>query len=187
MPPVHFVAPRAEVREKLMNLFKTTLIASALIAAGVSASAQAATDTTTFQVRIVITESCDIQTVAATDVDFLSRARASATDVDAQGALVVNCSTGTPYTIGLSAGANATSPTASADNRRMISGTGEYVPYGLYRNAGRTLFWGDVIGTNTLAGTGNANNQSIPVYGRVPSTNAPAGTYVDTVTATITY
>jgi spore coat protein U-like protein len=170
-----------------MNLFKTSLIASALLATGIAGNALAATDTTTFQVRLVITESCDIRTVAATDVDFLSRVRSAGAPVDAQGTLVVNCSAGTPYTIGLNAGGNSTAATATATNRRMASGAGNFVPYGLYRDAGRTLFWGDVIGTNTLAGTGSAANQSIPVYGRVPSTNAPAGTYADTVTATITY
>lgn len=170
-----------------MNLLKKTVIATALATAGVAAPAHAATDATTFQVRIVISEACDIQTVAATDVDFLSQVRSAGAPVDAQGTLVVNCSAGTPYTIGLNAGGNSTAAAAAADNRRMISGTGDFVPYGLYRNAGRTLFWGDVIGSNTVPGTGNANNQSIPVYGRAPSTNAPAGTYADTVTATITY
>lgn len=170
-----------------MNFFKTSLIATALVAAGASSSAHAATDTTTFQVRIVISEACDIQTVGATDVDFSSRVRSTGAPVDAQGALTVNCSNGTPYTIGLNAGGSSTSATAAADNRRMLGGAGNFVPYGLYRDAGRTLFWGDLIGTNTLAGTGNASNQSIPVYGRVPSTNAPAGSYADTVTATITY
>ncbi len=170
-----------------MTVFKKTLIAAALATAAVVAPAHAATDATTFQVRIVITEACDIQTVAATNVDFLSRARSTGAPVDAQGTLVVNCSAGTTYSIGLNSGGNSTAAAASATNRRMISGTGNFVPYGLYRDAGRTLFWGDVIGTNTLAGTGSASNQSIPVYGRAPSTNVPAGTYADTVTATITY
>jgi spore coat protein U-like protein len=169
-----------------MNLFKTTLIATALVAAGMSASANAATDTAQFQVQIVITESCDIQAVSASNIDFATQARNTGAPVDAQGTLQVNCTSGTPYTIGLNAGANSTSATASANNRRMANGT-NFVPYGLYRDSGRTLFWGNVIGTDTVAGTGNATNQSIPVFGRVPSTNAPAGTYVDTVIATVTY
>jgi spore coat protein U-like protein len=170
-----------------MNLSKTFLIASSLLTAGISGTALAATDTVQFQVRLVITESCDIQTVAATDMDFLTHARSEHGPVDAEGSLVVNCSAGTPYTIGLDAGANSTTATASADNRRMISDNGDFLPYGLYRDAGRTLFWGDVIGADTLAGTGSGSAESIPVYGRVLSINAPAGTYADTVTATITY
>lgn len=169
-----------------MNLFNKTLIAAALATAGVAAPAFAATDTAQFQVQIVITESCDIQAVSASNIDFQTQARGTGAPVDAQGTLQVNCTSGTPYTIGLNAGANSTGATASADNRRMANGT-SFVPYGLYRDAGRTLFWGNVIGTDTVAGTGNAGNQSIPVFGRVPSTNAPAGTYVDTVIATVTY
>lgn len=169
-----------------MNRFKSILIATALTTAGFAGSAQAATDDTQFQVKIVITESCDISTVSATDIDFLSHTRSTGTPVDAQGKLVVNCSTGTPFTIALDAGVNSTSATASANNRRMINGS-NYVPYGLYRDAGHTQFWGNAIGTDTFASTGTGANVDVPVFGRVPSTNFPAGTYLDTVTATITY
>ena len=158
-----------------------------VVALGAALGAHAATDTTTFLVQIVITESCDIHTTAATDVDFGTHAR-SAGVWDAAGNLVVNFSKDTPYTISLNEGLNSTSVTASATNRQMKLGA-NVVPYGLYRDTGRTLFWGNVVGTNTLAGVGTAANVNVPVFGRVPlaSTNVPAGTYVDTVTATITY
>jgi spore coat protein U-like protein len=68
----------------------------------------------------------------------------------------------------------------------MAAGT-NFVPYGLFRDAGRTLAWGTTIGTNTLSGVGTGAAVSTPVYGRVTSRNAPAGTYTDTITATITY
>lgn len=166
---------------------KLTLIAAALFATVFAGAAGAATDTTTFNVKIVITESCDIHTAAATDVDFGSHAR-SAGQWDATGSLVVNCSQGTPYTIALNAGSNSSSATASATNRRMTDGT-NFVPYGLYRDAARSEFWGDVVGTDVLSGTGTAASVNVPVYGRVlaASTNVPAGTYSDVVTATITY
>lgn len=165
------------------------LLIACAVAAGLSAAsnARAATATTQFQVRIVITESCDIQAVAASDVDFGTFARSSGAPADAQGTLQLNCTQGTPYSIGLDAGANPTSTAAAADNRRMTDGNSNYVAYGLYRDTARQQFWGDVIGTNTLSGTGTASNQAIPVYGRAPSTNAPAGSYVDTVVATVTY
>ncbi|RYZ01010.1 MAG: hypothetical protein EOO24_15680, partial [Comamonadaceae bacterium] len=70
-------------------------IKSALIGSLLGAAALAhAADTTTFQVKIVITESCNISTT--TDVDFGSNAR-SETVTQAVGALNVNCTTGTPY------------------------------------------------------------------------------------------
>lgn len=158
-----------------------------LASAGLPLSAHAQqTDTTTFNVLIEIVESCDISTITATDVDFGSHVRNNDAPVDAEGTLTVNCTAGTDYTIGLNEGVNSTSITAAADNRRMTDGA-EFVPYGLYRDAARTQFWGDVIGTDTLAGTGTAADVEIPVYGRAPSTDYPPGTYIDTVTATVTY
>ena len=166
------------------SLFVT---AASIVFTAITGLTHAATQTAQFQVRIVIAESCDIQTVAAGDIDFGTLPRGTGTPVDAQGTLEVNCTIGTPYTIGMNPGANATSTTASANNRRMSDGTNNFVAYGLYRDAGRQNLWGEVIGTDTLAGTGTAGAQTIPVYGRVPSTDAPAGSYGDTVIATITY
>ncbi|MGR4894537.1 spore coat U domain-containing protein [Stenotrophomonas sp. LARHCG68] len=170
-----------------MDTFNAFLAAGALAVASFSSHAQTATATTQFQVRIVITESCLIQSVSASDIDFSSHARSTGTPVDAQGTLQVNCTLGTPYAIGLNAGTNASSPTAAGDNRRMADANNQYVAYGLYRDAGRQDVWGDVLGSNTLAGTGTATDQLIPVFGRVPSTDAAAGSYVDTVVATVTY
>lgn len=168
-----------------MNLFKATLLASAVAAASLSASAQAATATSTFQVRITITESCTFNSTGGSDVDFGTHAR-SDTPVSATGTLVVNCSKGTPYNIGLNAGANSSAPAVSATNRRMINGS-NYVAYGLFQDSSHATLWGDVVGTSTKGGTGTAVDQPVSVYAQAPTTNAPAGSYTDTVTATITY
>lgn len=150
------------------------------------AFAQQLTDTAQFQVKIVILESCNITTTAASDVDFLTHLRGTDAPVDAVGTITINCTLDTPYDVGLNAGLNATSPTPSAINRRMTNGA-DFVPYGLYRDAGRSLLWGETIGTDTLSGVGTATDVDVPVYGRVPSTDYPPGTYTDTVVATVTY
>ena len=169
-----------------MNVRIAPLFAGLLVAT-LSSAALAATDTVAFQVKVVITESCDVHTAAVTDIDFGTHARSTnATPIDKQGTLQLNCSKDTPYQIALNEGANASSPTAAADNRQMASGLNR-VPYGLYRDAARTEFWGKFANTNTHNGVGTAATQSIPVYGRIPVLNAPAGSYVDTVTATVTY
>ena len=162
-----------------MTLLKSSLLALAIASVGIAGTAQAGTDSTTFNVKIVITESCDIHTTAATDVDFGTHARDSGA-VTATGTLTVNCTNSTPYNIGLGNGGNF------SGTRRMTDGT-NYIGYALYRDSSHTLAWGTTIGTDTLAGTGTAANQTISVYGRAPSTNAPAGSYNDNVTATITY
>jgi spore coat protein U-like protein len=174
---------------RVKNLVKAGLVAAAV--SGAFASVQAATDTTTFLVRIVITESCTISTTAPTNVDFASQARATAAvALAATGTLNVNCSAGTPYNIGLNGGTNTSGTIGApvAGQRRMrLGATTNYVPYELYQNTGATTFWGNTIGTSTLAGTGTGSNQALSVYGRVTSVNFPAGTYEDTVTATVTY
>lgn len=168
-----------------MRLSTKTILATALLAC--CSQAFAATDTASFQVKIVITESCDIHTVAATELDFGTHARSTG-NWDAASNLTVNCSVGTPYTIAMNNGVNFSSTTVSDTNRRMISG-GNYVPYGLYRDGGRSLLWGSTTGSNTVGGNGTGAAVLVPVYGRVlaASTNVPAGTYLDTVVATITY
>ncbi|MFC4820055.1 spore coat U domain-containing protein [Dokdonella ginsengisoli] len=160
-------------------------ILAAVLAALAAGTASAATDTTTFNVKIVITSSCDIHTVAATDVDFGNQPSTS-TNIDNQGALNLSCTPGTAYTVALDNGQNGT----DVNSRKMANGA-NLVPYQLYRAAARGAgdVWGSTIGAggNVLAGSGTGSTVSIPVYGRVPSANFPAGSYNDVITATVTY
>ncbi|MBX9401135.1 spore coat U domain-containing protein [Lysobacter sp. BMK333-48F3] len=160
-----------------------SVAAFALLAA--AAPALAADDSTTFDVTITITSSCTISATAPTDVNFGSVA-STATNVDAQGQLVVTCTPGTAYTIALDNGQNG----SDVNSRKMSDGTTE-VPYQLYRAGARGSgdVWGSTtgVGGNVLAGSGTGAAQNLPVYGRTPSANFPAATYSDVVTATITY
>lgn len=151
-----------------------------------------AQDTETFQVRITVTESCAFSTAtSATDVDFGTVPR-STNPADATGGLAVDCTPGTPYEIGLNNGLNPTSGAtarATSSNRRMTDGDGNYIPYGLWYDAGHTNPWGVADNGQAYAGTGTGDGQNIPIYGQVPAdaTNVPQGTYSDTVTATLTF
>jgi spore coat protein U-like protein len=70
-----------------------------------------------------------------------------------------------------------------------VPGNTDTVPYRLYRNAARSNVWGNVTGTNTVAGTGNGAAQALTVYGRVlgASTNVRPDSYRDVVTVSVTY
>ncbi len=105
-------------------------------------------------------------------------------NVDASTNLGPVCTRNTPYTIGLDGGlAGATNPT----QRKMTNAT-SFVLYGIFRDAARSQPFGDTIGTNTVAGTGTGLSQAVPVFGRVaPQTTPAPATYVDTITATLTY
>jgi spore coat protein U-like protein len=122
-------------------------------------------------------------TVTATDLDFGTRTLLNA-NVDAANTISVRCPTGTPYTIGLNGGAAGTSNPAA----RQMDNTIDTITYGIYRDAARSLGWGDVIGTNTVATTATGAFQNFTAYGRIPpQPTPPADLYADTIVITVTY
>lgn len=142
---------------------------------------QAATATGTLNLSVTIQSTCSV--ISATAINFGTMS-AIAANVDQTSTLTVRCSSTTPYNVGLSAGGGTGATVAT---RKMSSGANA-VNYTLYRDAARTLVWGQTIGTDTVTGTGNGANQTLTIYGRVPAqTVPPPGTYTDSVTVTITY
>ena len=141
----------------------------------------AATATTSFTVQVTITATCLIN--SASTLSFGTQG-VLATNVDQSSAIQVTCTNSTPYNIGLNAG---TGSGATVATRKLTSG-GATVSYTLYSNSGRTTVWGNTVGTDTVAGTGNGSAQNYTVYGRIPAQTTPApGTYTDTITVTVTY
>tara|TARA_R110002049_G_scaffold45948_1_gene133642 strand:+ start:18703 stop:19218 length:516 start_codon:yes stop_codon:yes gene_type:complete len=152
---------------------------------GFTLSAHAETATDSFDVSITITSTCSID--AATDGDIaFGNQLSSVTNIQLSTASIdVVCTLGTPYTLALNNGLNA-----DATSRRMIGQTvnTEFVPYELYSDAFTTL-WGDgtLLGALKLGLIGTGLTQSHTIFAQVPSTNASAQDYSDTVTATITW
>ena len=147
----------------------------------VGGAAYAATTTSTFQVQMTITAQCIINSAAT--LNFGSQGVLSS-NVDQSSTLSVQCTNTTPYNIGLDAG---TGTGATVAVRKMTSG-GNTINYSLYTDASRTTVWGNTVGTDTVAATGNGAAQNYTVYGRVPSQTTPApGAYADTITVTVTY
>lgn len=131
-----------------------------------------------FNVRAIVDRTC---TVSADTVSFGARGILNS-NIDALGAVRVTCTQNLPYNIALNGGMSNTPPT----QRKMTMGN-QAVVYGLYRNAARTMPWGDNPG-QSVPGTGTGLEQTIPVYGRVAAQTTPLpGMYKDTVVVTITY
>lgn len=173
-------APPPEHMEFLL-MTRTSLLAAALFAsASLVSVAHAQEASTTFDVLITIESTCSIDTPAATDVDF-GAVESTATDVEAEGTLSVNCTPDTSYDIALDGGLNGGGDVAA----RAMSGPGGLVPYQLYSDAARTVVWGQTVDTDAVTGIGTGDVQEYTVYGLVPSTNFSAGDYTDTVTATV--
>lgn len=131
------------------------------------------TTSANFDVKIQINSTCAI---TATPIDF-GQINSNTAAADKTGTLNVTCTKATPYSIGLK-GTGAMKST-STDNTDTIA-------YALYNDSNTTEQWNDTDHKYSFEGTGL--NQPISVLARVTgSTNVPAGNYVDTVTATVTY
>jgi spore coat protein U domain-containing protein, fimbrial subunit CupE1/2/3/6 len=149
-----------------------------------SGAAYGATTTTPFTVQMTITASCVIN--SATTLNFGSSQGVITSAVNATSTIQVQCTNTTPYNIGLNAG-TATAPLATVTTRRMTN-AGNTISYSLYSNSAMTTNWGNTVGTDTVAATGNGAAQSYTVYGQVPAQTTPApATYTDTITVTVTY
>lgn len=124
--------------------------------------------------------------ITASPVNFGTTA-SLATAQSSSGSLSVTCSPTMPYSIALNAG--TTTGNTIAARRMSLNGSGPgIVSYQLYQDSGFSTLWGDGTSGATYPGTGTGTVQSIPVHGRVPVQATPAaGTYNDTITATITY
>lgn len=162
-----------------MNFRSTILFLGAFAVIG--GQAEAATTTTTFQVQMTITASCIIN--SASTLNFGSSGVIAAA-VNQTSTIQVQCTNTTPYSVGLNAG---TATGATVTTRKMTAGANT-ISYALYSNAGMTTNWGQTVGTDTVAGTGNGAAQSFTVYGQVPAQTTPApAAYADTITVTVTY
>ena len=173
----------------MSNSFKQHALSSALFAALVlgaaafAANSYAAQNTDAITVTANVTAAC---TISGSPLAF-GNVSPLGGDVDGASTLTATCTNGSPYTIGLSAG---TSAGAAVTTRHMTLTTGStLLDYNLSPVASGGINWDLIGGTTTRAGTGNGLAQAITVYGRIPGgqTGANAGSYSDTITATIDF
>lgn len=170
-----------------MNLSKISLIAVALAAAGALAPAHAA-DNMDFQVLIDIDASCDV--TSTDDVDFSNNLATPGT-VSATGEVVVQCTRNAPYNIQLDGGQHS----GNDINARQMQHTNgvDTIAYQLYQAAGGAV-WGQTDGVDTVTGTGTGFGTGA-AYDHAHAVHAVAtlvgtelaGSYADTVKATVTF
>ncbi|WP_026340659.1 spore coat protein U domain-containing protein [Thioalkalivibrio sp. ALJT] len=146
-----------------------------------SGGGQGGTDSFPFTTSATVAAACN-PSFSLEDLDFGTQGLLN-TAVDTTAIIAPQCTNTTPYQMGLDNGLHADGTT-----RRMHNGAGDYVIYELYRDAARSLRWGDTLNVDTLADTGTGSAQAQPIYGRVdPQITPPQGLYSDTVTVTIYY
>ena len=168
---------------EVSRLVRSSLYAGGLFAAAsmTPLHAQAGTATASMAVSATVLSYC---TISTTTLPFGSYNQVL---LNGTATLSIVCTLNSPYNVGLDIG-TGTGATAAA--RKMTMGS-YLLTYGLYSDTGHSTVWGPTIGTNTVTGTGTgilATPQTLTVYGQIPANQlVPAGTYNDTVTATITF
>lgn len=111
-------------------------------------------------------------------------------NVDATMQVTANCTTGSPYTMYISAGSNY-NQSSFTGWRALTNGTG-YLAYAVYVNNPGNALWGDYLGSaglgSGLSAVGTGSPQSYTVAARIPGGQAvPTGNYTDNVVATLVY
>lgn len=181
-----------------MNMKKKvllSLIASATLALSANSMA-AGLLTGQLGVQLIISTGCTIgngSVVGGTNqwgtlnfgnyADLTSVINGNAVGADGTSSLTVTCSTGLTPTLLLDGGLASTGAL-----RGMRAGL-VTIPYRLYSNAARTT---EIAINSPIALSTSGSVQNIPIYGRVlpadqASTTPAAGTYTDTVIATIAW
>lgn len=101
---------------------------------------------------------------------------------DSNGEIVLNCSMGTSFAIGLSSN-------GSPNERSMAGPNGGRLAYDLFTDRTRATRWGDGGGGSEVAGSSDGESASrFTIYGRVPSQNpVPPGAYSDVLTVSVVF
>ena len=165
----------------MRNSVTSTIAAGVLLA--LAGAAQAATKSDSFQVSATVSKNCII------DAPDLNLGTFDGTnDLTANSTISVRCTSGTTYTVDLSAGSST-----SYAARTLVNGT-DVLTYNLYTTGTHTTVWGDgtaSTGRGAGTGAGMANAQTLTVYGQLLASNntgpVAAGSYLDNLVATITY
>ena len=167
---------------KCSTVLKSSLVTTAVVCLALVLDPKQAAPTTataTFTVSASVTATC---LISATTLNFGTYAFVAD---PVSSTISVTCTNATTYNVGLSAG---TATGATVTTRKMTGPGGALLGYGLFSDSGHATNWGNTVGTDTVAGTGNGVAQSLTVYGQIPAGQyVTAGSYSDTITATITY
>ena len=156
----------------------------AALVAGLVGMAQsnvnAATATSSFTVSASVSANCTISAGALAFGAYDPVVANASANLDQTSTITVACTKGASASVALDNGGNFSS------GRRMTDGSSNFLTYEIYSNAGRTTVWNSSAPVSYTAASKAAS--SLTVYGRVAGgQDVPAGSYSDTVVATITF
>ena len=166
-------------------IFSKTIICSLLAVCSINVNA--ATATSNLSVTATVVASCTITTNAVAFGAYDPLVANKTANLDSTGTVTVTCTNGSISTITLGQGANATAGSTDVAPLRQMAATTNRLSYQLYTDAARLVVWGNTVGAG-VARTGSGVADPLTVYGNVTAgQNVPAGSYSDTVVATVTF
>jgi spore coat protein U-like protein len=145
-------------------------------------NAYAADATSSMAVGATVGSTCAISTapIAFGTYDAVTKA-----EINATGSVTVTCTLGAATVVKLNQGVNPTGPSTDAVPVRRMNSGANLLPYSLSTEATMATVWENTTG---VAHTGTGTATMLTVYGRIAAgVNVPAGTYADTVVATVTF
>ena len=173
------ISLRSDATRNVSLLWCAAICVAIALALAAPGRAGAASATATFNVTATVVDSC---AVTASDLAFGTYDPAAATDKSGTSTVNVTCSLGTPYTISLNNGANATGST-----RKMAAGASR-LTYQVYKDVAATTVFGTVANSLGVSGVGTGAAIPAVIYGVIPKTqNVSSGSYSDQITVTIDY
>ena len=161
--------------------------AGLLVAGG---EAEAGTASANLTVSATVSATCLLTTTPLAFGAYDPIVANATTDKTGTGIVTVTCTSGASSTVTLGQGSSPkTGSTNEVPLRRMTDGAGtpDYLSYLLYQDAPHATVWGNTVSTGK-AHTGTGAAAPLTVYGVVTvGQNVPAGSYSDTVVATVTF
>ena len=160
------------------------LVVAGFAAVAWSPLANAATATANFAVGAAVPAKCTITTAGITFGDYDPVVANASANLDGSGTVSIACTKGSTASIGLNLGANA-----SGSTRQMTDGSTGYLTYELFSDASRSTVWGNAAGSwVTPVAAPSKAARAFTVYGRIAANqDVPAGSYTDTVVATVNF
>lgn len=155
----------------------------------VSTTSQATEATANLDVSAEITSSCSIATSALAFGTYDPIVTNKTSRLNGSGTVTVACTLDDAVNIKMDQGANPdTGSTDGSPLRRMNDGGSNNMNYALFVDPTHSVPWANTDSTDkNVTGTGSAVGYT--VYGHVPAgqNTLPAGSYTDTVVATVTF
>ena len=148
------------------------------------APAGAQSNSASLTVSANVTKNCTITTAPVNFGAYDPVVANATTALDAIGTITVTCTKGAAAKVAMNAGSNAQGTT-----RRMSASASEFLNYEVYRDAARTVVWGEGDANSLdIPAAPSRNPRTFTAYGRVAAAqDATVGNYTDTVIATVNF